>query len=137
MQLIKNGVGDLVPGSFVVPQNPLLPAGAGLGNIVGPASFTVPQNPLLGNTVMSKPIQLLGKGKNALSSSLKGLGCGTCQSPSLSGTGMGSLDPTGLFNGTETFGAYFTDSTALTIPNWAMIVGIPLLLLEVFKRHKR
>lgn len=48
------GLGELLPGFFVVPQNPITAARQGVGYIprmgeLLPASFTVPQNPIVKN----------------------------------------------------------------------------------------
>jgi hypothetical protein len=63
------GFGELIPGSFVIPSNPIVPAGyiPHIGELL-PASFPIPQNPLIA-AISSPP----GYGMPNTSA---GLGCG-------------------------------------------------------------
>lgn len=134
MQLAKNGLGDFVSSSFVVPQNPIVAAGGttGMGDLIGPAHFVVPQNPLKGNTTLNSAIALVSPKQNALGTSLKGLSSGTCADASLKGLGTFDIsqlatDPAGFLSSTTDF----------TITNWMVLFGGGFLLLELFKRHRR
>lgn len=106
-------MGDLVSGAFVVPQNPLMRS-VGLGDLVGGTHFVVPQNPLLGNTTLNGPVALVSPRKNALRTSLKGLGCGTCAASSLNG--MGSFDVTDPINSIE-------NDSSFGVPNYVLALG--------------
>lgn len=123
MQVVRNGMGDLVTGAFVVPQNPLMRS-VGLGDLVGGTHFVVPQNPLLGNTTLSGPVALVSPKKNALKTSLKGLSCGTCAASSLNG--MGSFDVTQLVTDPTTF---LSDSSTFGFPNAYVLIGGAALIM--------
>jgi len=119
------GLGDLLPGFYVVPQNPIRDAGTPIkatvtakanGAIVKvpsmgellPGMFAVPQNPLR-QALASPP----GSGVPGT----KGMGCGTCH-------GMG--DATGLMGSLASAGSGITGwlqnqntVAGITLPNWA------------------
>ena len=100
------GLGELLPGWYDVPQNPIAPGAAGvrytptvqeslagLGEFIG-ASFVVPQNPIKdyvqGNV---KPIGTDPNAPGVVNGSLSGVGCGcACGGGSCScGGGMGDI----------------------------------------------
>ncbi len=115
------GLGDLLPGYFVVPQNPIRDAGtplvpslqatmpnrsfriARIGELM-PGQFTVPQNPLM----------------MALTGGMGGLGCG-CSSGCSGGNsnytlnGMGALDMSSMTS-------WLTDPSPISdsVPNWML-----------------
>lgn len=74
------GLGDLLPGSFVVPQNPLMPTRyiPKIGDLL-PSRFAVPANPL---------ISAIRGGLSGLSGCSGGCGCGGGSTDSSSGTGF-------------------------------------------------
>jgi hypothetical protein len=81
------GLGELIPGSFVVPSNPIITPSyiPHIGELL-PASFPVPQNPLIA-AISSPP----GYG---IPNSMKGLGCGCstgCGSGMCGDQGMAGL----------------------------------------------
>ena len=93
------GLGDLLPGSFVVPQNPILDAGTALvpsvqaaagGRVVRvphigellPARFDVPQNPLRDALLSASVVK---------TQSTKGMGCVGCMAGLDGLGGMGDL----------------------------------------------
>jgi hypothetical protein len=123
MQVVRSGMGDLVQGAFVVPQNPLLRS-MGLGDLINGAHFVVPQNPLMGNTVLNGPVALVSPKKNALKTSLRGLSCGTCAASSLNG--MGSFDITQLTTDPTDF---LSDSSTFGVPNAYVLLGAAALFM--------
>jgi hypothetical protein len=124
------GLGDLLAGYFVVPQNPIRDAGTPLvpsvqathpnkvmrvkhiGELLR-ASFTVPQNPL---------IRTLADGGQT--SGMAGLGC----------SGLGCLGATGVFGGETTdTGSFLTsDSLGVGFPNWGIIAASGLVAWMLF-----
>ena len=118
------GFGDLLPGWFDVPQNPIRDAGTPLvpsvqavypnqvtrkktlGEFMS-ASFAVPQNPI---------IRTLATGGQT--SGMAGLGCAGC--------GMGSLGQTGSTS------VFTEDSLGLGLPNWAYMAGGAVLAWAIF-----
>jgi len=119
------GLGDLLPGWFVVPQNPIRDAGTpvkanvtakaggavvkvpSMGELM-PGMFTVPQNPLR-QALASPP----GTGVPGT----KGLGCGTCHGMGDASGLMGSLASAGTSLQT-TLTAQHT-LLGVTLPTWA------------------
>lgn len=88
------GLGELLPGWFVVPSNPIVPAYRipGIGDLL-PASFPVPQNPLV--AAVTSPT---GCGMPNTSPTLSGMGCGCsagCGSGMCGSMGMAGLDALG------------------------------------------
>jgi hypothetical protein len=108
------GLGDLLPGFFVVPQNPILDAGTPLvpsvqatapnqvlkvhhiGELM-PGMWTVPQNPL---------IQALATVGTSGASGLGCMGCGMA--------GLGQTSTTDILTG---------DSLGLGMPNWVYLAA--------------
>jgi hypothetical protein len=71
------GFGELIPGSFVVPSNPIAPRGyiPHIGELL-PASFTVPQNPLVAAMLTPPGSGMPDTGGGPGSGLDSGLGCG-------------------------------------------------------------
>lgn len=128
------GMGDLLPGYFVVPNNPITsaaggPGATGVGRVahIGelmPASFVVPENPLM------NALATVGRGPASQKSlggcGCTGLGCGCGDRMSLSGLGEFNLDSiTQNLNPTQWSGT--------TI---AMVAGGALLLLLMMRPGK-
>jgi hypothetical protein len=125
------GLGDLAPGWFVVPQNPLrndstvlvpsVQASAGgrmvkkphIGDFVA-GSFVVPQNPVRRN---------LATGMMGLGGGL-GCGCGTPDCGSGSGANPYGLQGLGDLDLTATTDWLQAPSLFSAIPNWALYGGI-------------
>lgn len=114
------GLGDLLPGMFVVPSNPIRDAGTalvpsvqatapnqvlrvkGIGELLQ-AAFTVPQNPIIRTLASGGPCN-----------GMAGLGCGC-------GCGMSGLGDTA---GTGSWTDFFTESTIISgIPNGLIYGG--------------
>ena len=105
------GIGDILPGWFAVPQNPLVPAKyhQSIGELLA-ATFVVPQNPIMdANTSNSvgKPAQ-----------------CSTC-GPVISGGGVSGLGSLGMF---ESF-----DPRTWGMLEWAVVAGGGLLVLSMLR----
>ena len=135
------GLGDLVGGFFVVPQNPIMDAGTPMvpsvqaqypnritrrprmGDLVA-ASFVVPQNPLL---------------PNAQPMSQAGLGCASCSGANfygMSGLGqtfstvMGDFTGGNFSQGMTDFSAWIQESSIFpSVPNWAVVGGGAVALM--------
>jgi hypothetical protein len=109
------GLGDILPGNFVVPQNPITSPIAGayvphIGELM-PGKFVVPQNPLL--TALS------GK-------TMPGVGCGCGSGPG--DDGLGALDLSSF----SSLGTSITDSiSSLPWTTWVYVGGGFLLLMTV------
>ena len=108
------GVGDLLPGWFVVPQNPIKPVTMqqNMGDFL-PAQFAVPQNPINNNAIL----KTLAVGVNTAA-----MGCASCQYRAANLNGMGGLGLGDL--------GYFTsfDPTTWGMAEWATI-GIGAFIL--------
>jgi hypothetical protein len=139
------GLGDLMPGWFAVPQDPITAAREGvtytpgIGDIL-PGAFVVPQNPI--KDFVSGQVKMIGQGQgkgygnvqpqNAHPHSNGGCGCGGscggCSGSSQPSGGMGQIS-TDLANmgtdlSTGNFTQFFTDTgTLLQEPT---VLGIPL-----------
>ena len=128
------GLGDLLPGWYAVPQNPVDIGLSGIGYTSGigeilPGSFAVPQNPLKDYT--AGRVRLIGQ-QSSSSGSLNGspthdCGCGGSCGGCGSGSGMGTLSTdfsqltTDLSSGN--FSAALSDSIA-GIPASMWLIGI-------------
>lgn len=123
------GFGDLMAGSFVVPQNPLRPGDTGTplvpclqatapGQVLRiarlaelmPGQFTVPQNPL----------------RDALMGGMSGLGCGCssgCGNSNYTLNGMGDLSM-------DSMTSWLTDPSPISasVPNWMLYGGAAVAL---------
>ena len=122
MHLYRNSLGDLVPGAFPVPDNPILLGTAqktgltNLGDLVA-ASFPLPQNPISAATSMDRPKTLVQAPKNALVRSLTAARKG----PVSNAAGMG--DATSILT---SFGQVLDQDTTFAnyaVPNWALAIG--------------
>jgi hypothetical protein len=131
MQVTRTSMGDLIPGTFTVPQNPILmnaaqknPAAlASLGDLVS-AAFTIPENPIMRATSMDRPKVLTPPDtRNALVRSLTASRTG----PASSDIGMGDAASTlqsigGVLDNTYNVGG--TD-----VPYWVFAIGGVALLM--------
>jgi hypothetical protein len=124
------GLGELQPGWFVVPQNPVdgpISYIRGIGDILATGGFAVPQNPVTGysgGSVLPIGVQPGTPGtlnNKPISSGLHGCGCGGgCGS---CGSGMGDISAeftqltSDLSNGNYT--QALTSDTLFSIPVWA------------------
>lgn len=152
------GLGDLLPGFFVVPQNPITGRAAptayipGVGDIM-PGSFPVPQNPVkdyaMGQTKMigqqsgtGYGVHGIGSGTpDTINSSMAGLsgacgcggGCNSCSCGKLNGlpVGMGDLssDWTTLqYDATNGNIMQLLKDTVFGVPVWAIGAGLALFM---------
>ena len=114
------GLGDILPGNFVVPQNPITSPIAGayvphIGELM-PGKFVVPQNPLL--------VALSGK-------TMPGVGCGCGSGPG--DDGLGALDLSSF----SSLGTSITDSiSSLPWTVWAALGAGVVLLITLSGRGK-
>ena len=144
------GMGELMPGFFVVPQNPITMAQTGMGYFARmgellPASFSVPQNPIVNNFATGmQGMGTLGCGGNkgcaaGFTGALSGGSIGELvdghfvvpQNPiTAAAAGMGGLGSLGEF-----------DASMLNPASWGMgtfaIVGIGLFLIFMSGRPGR
>lgn len=97
------GFGELMPGSFVVPQNPVRAGMSGIAYIphIGelmPAAFVVPENPLRRALMASSPDKAVpsasGTGAGIPGMSGVGCGCGGCSCGACSLSGLDGIDLT-------------------------------------------
>ena len=129
MSLIgMNALRDFVPGSYPVPQNPVL-AGQGMGDFVA-GSFPVPQVPVItspggmSSLVPSSPTGMIIP-NNSVMSAWNGAGMSGCGGGC--GGGMGQLSLTSI---TAPFTNAFTDvQTAISTGSIASITGEDWLVL--------
>jgi hypothetical protein len=116
------GFGDLMPGMFVVPQNPIQDAGTPLvpsvqaanagrvayrpkiGDLL-PGAFAVPQNPILHN----------------LATGMQGMGCASCDSGDCGGGGFAAPGLQGV--DLAQVGGWLQSQTIGGVPNWALVAG--------------
>ena len=138
------GLGDLLPGWLVVPQNPVRAAETALvptvqalapGAIMRkphmgdflPASFVVPQNPI----------------RKTLASNMNGLGCGGNTGANFYGmSGMGATAATTTvspFSSMAAFQAWLQAPSSLSasIPNWMLYGGGAAALLLFLNSQKK
>lgn len=129
MHLYRNSLGYLVPGSFPVPDNPILLGTAqktgltSLGDLVN-AAFPIPQNPILAATSMDRPKVLTPPIKsNALMRSLTAAKTG----PVAMQKGMGDAAST-----LQSVGAVLDNSIDLggtAIPYWVIAAAAAGVLM--------
>lgn len=122
------GLGDLLPGFFVVPQNPIRGASTpvvastsakaggavvkvpSMGELM-PGMFVVPQNPL--RTALSSPP---GSG---VPGTKPGMGCATCHGLGDASGLMGSLA-----NAETSLSTWLTSPSIIpSVPNWGLVAG--------------
>lgn len=134
------GLGDLLPGFFVVPQNPITDANGvtyvpRIGEIL-PGSYAVPQNPI--KDYMSGRLNLIGREPGVpgmVNGKLSGCGCGgTCGGCG----GLGDIS-TDMAKISADFSAgnysqIFQDSI-VGIPVWAIAGGLALLFFMGGEKH--
>jgi hypothetical protein len=116
-------MGELVPGSFPIPSNPILLGTAqrtglkNLGDLVA-ASFPLPQNPITAATSMDRPkILTPADGKNALMRSLTAAKTGPVSS------GIGQVDAASTL---QSIGQVLDNTITvqgIAIPYWVLAIG--------------
>ena len=137
------GLGDLLPGFYVVPQNPITDAHGvsyvpRIGDIL-PGSFPVPQNPI--KDYMNGRLNLIGREPGVPGTvngkGVSGCGCGgSCGNPGCGGLGDISADFTKISSDISA-GNYmqvFSD-TVFGIPVWAVAAGLGLFLFAGGEKH--
>src|SRR6185437_5299904 len=123
MHLFRTAMGDLVPGKFVVPENPILLATAqktgltNLGDLIN-AAYSIPQNPIMAATSMDRPKVLTPPDtRNALMRSLTAAKTGPVSNAAGMGDAASVLQSTGQF----------LDSTVQVqgydVPYWLLAIG--------------
>ncbi len=133
------GLGDLLPGFFVVPQNPITQGTSyvpRIGDIL-PGSFPVPQNPI--KDYMTGRLNMIGRDPN-VKGTINGVGdCGCGGSCSECGSlGMGDISAdvskftSDLSSGN--FQAALSD-TVMGIPVWAIGVGLAAIFFMGGETH--
>jgi hypothetical protein len=144
------GLGELMPGWFAVPQNPIdfakngVSYTPGIGDIL-PASFVVPQNPIM--DYVNGNVKLIGqgsgapKGGNVGTAKGSGMGCGCGGTCGGCGGGSGHNHGTGMGDISTDFSNMVTDITTgnftqfgtdfLTLIQEPTIAGIPLWGLAI------
>lgn len=131
------GLGDLLPGFFVVPQNPIAQGTTyvpRIGDIL-PGSYPVPQNPI--KDYMSGRLNLIGrepgvKGTVNGVSGCCGGACGDC------GGGLGDLsEDWGAIQANITAGNYMDamKNTVFGIPVWAIAAGLGVMFFMGGEKH--
>ena len=126
------GLGDLLPGYFVVPQNPItardygVTVNPGIGDIL-PAAFSVPENPILNYTRGKvKPLGQSGCGC--------GGSCGHCGEGTINGMGVGDLSTDwNNFQSTISQGNITgaAQATFFGVPVWVLLaaaVALPMVM---------
>ena len=129
------GMGDLLPGFYVVPQNPVQPVKyiRGISEIL-PGSFPVPQNPVKDYT--RGQTKLIGQ------NGVSGCGCGCGGSGScgqingIKGLGDFTSDY-GTFTGNLSAGNYMAalQSTFFGVPVWAVAGTLVLVMFAGGEKH--
>jgi len=135
MHLYRTAMGDLVPGSFPVPDNPILLGTAqatgmtGIGDLVN-AAFPVPQNPILAATSMDRPKVLTPPDtRNALVRQLTAAKTGP-----VSMNGVGQVDATSVLQSTGQFLDQTLSVDNYNIPYW--VIGGAVLALYLMTGGK-
>lgn len=133
------GLGDLLPGFFVVPQNPLQPVTytPRIGEIM-PGSFVVPQNPIMAYTTGN--VRPIGTG-NGISGCGCGGSCGGCgggkiNGSPISGIGDWTTDWANI-SGKATAGDFMgvLQATVFGVPVWAVGAGLALVMFAGGSEH--
>lgn len=129
------GLGDLLPGFYVVPQNPVQPVKyiRGISEIL-PGSFPVPQNPVKDYT--RGRTKLIGQGVSGCGC---GGSCGGCGAKGqLNGVGVGDFSTDwNSFTGNISAGNYTgaLQSTIFGVPVWAIGGALALVLFAGGEKH--
>lgn len=132
------GLGDLLPGFYVVPQNPIKDATTYVPRIgeILPGSYAVPQNPI--KDYMSGRLNLIGREPGVpgkINGKLSGCGCGgTCGG--CGGLGDITADMTKISSDISA-GNYtqVLSDTVFGIPVWAMAAGFVALMFVGGEKH--
>jgi hypothetical protein len=129
------GMGDLLPGFYVVPQNPVQPVKyiRGISEIL-PGSFPVPQNPVKDYT--SGQTKLIGQGVSGCGCGGSCGGCGGGQINGIKGLGDFTTDY-GTFTGNLSAGNYMAaiQSTFFGVPVWAIGGALVLVMFAGGQKH--
>jgi len=138
------GLGELLPGWFAVPQNPMdgpVTYIRGIGDILGTGGFTVPQNPVVSRasgviqpigTAPGQPAQLNNKPVTS------GMGCG-CSGKSCECSGLGDISAeftqltTDLTSGN--FVQALSTDTLFGLPVWGYVVAVAALMFVGGEKH--
>ena len=132
------GLGDLLPGFYVVPQNPIKDATTYVPRIgeILPASYAVPQNPI--KDYMSGRLNLIGREPGVagkVNGKLSGCGCGgTCGGCG----GLGDISTDFSKISTDFTAGNFTQAIQdpiFGIPLWAIAGGLALLFFAGGETH--
>lgn len=134
------GLGDLLPGFFVVPQNPIQPVTytPRIGEIM-PGSFSVPQNPL--KDYVTGNVRLIGTG-NGVSGCGCGGGCGSCNTNGKI-NGMSIAGINGISEDWDNIKSEFNQgdymgllqAPVFGIPLWGIAAGLVALMLVGGEEH--
>lgn len=133
------GLGDLLPGFFVVPQNPFKDSTTYVPRIgeILPGSFPVPQNPIKDYT--AGKLNLIGRDPNVTGTvnGVSGCGCGgSCGGCGGGGIGDISADFTKLSSDISAGNyAQVLQDTVLSIPVWAIGAGLFALMFVGGEKH--
>lgn len=132
------GLGDLLPGSYVVPQNPLqgITYVPRIGEIL-PGAYVVPQNPI--KDYMAGRLNLIGRepGAKGTVNGISGVGCG-CGGGCGACGGLGSLsDDWSAIQANITAGDYMgaLQSTVFGVPVWAIAAGLGVMFFMGGESH--
>jgi len=137
VQVYRSPLGDLVPGAFPIPDNPILLATAqktgltNLGDLVN-AAFPLPQNPITAATSMDRPKVLTPPIKsNALVRSLTSAHTGPASNDKGMGDASSVLQSTGQFlDNTVSLGG-------MDVSYWMLGLGAVALYFTFFQpSHK-
>lgn len=133
------GLGDLLPGFFVVPQNPIKDATTYVPRIgeILPGSFVVPQNPI--KDYMSGRLNLIGRdpsvGGTINGKGVSGCGCGG----SCGGCGgLGDLTADWTKIQSDISAGNFSQAiqdTVFGVPVWAIGVGLAAIFFMGGEQH--
>jgi hypothetical protein len=139
------GLGELQPGWFVVPQNPIdgpVSYIRGIGDILGTGGFAVPQNPVTGYSAGHVlPIGVHPGAKGMINNKpvgVSGCGCGGTCGGCGGGAGMGDLSSDfNAFTADLTAGNYMTAIQApiFGIPVWGYLAGLALFMFAGGEKH--
>lgn len=132
------GLGDLLPGFYVVPQNPIQPVKyiRGIAEIL-PGAYVVPQNPVKDFT--RGQTKLIGQGVSGCGCGCGGSGaCGSGQINGIGVRGLGDLSTDwSSFTGSISSGDYMgaLKSTFFGVPVWAVGGALVLMFFLGGEKH--
>ena len=135
------GLGDLLPGFFVVPQNPIMDATTYVPRIgeILPGSFPVPQNPI--KDYMTGRLNLIAREPGVpgkINGKLSGCsGSGDCCGGSCGGGLSGVSEDFALIQADISAGDYgkAIQDPILGIPVWGILAGLVLLMTVGGEQH--